>query len=130
MKNLKLFTLLIACCLFSVASIAQSFSNYGTYTGETAMGQTIEIELQANGVASMTIDNVSQGVTEYTVNGIYIKFKSLPTANTVGEALPVHQFRKGLIEPISATQWRLQLGDIGQPLPQQFDSNEIVLEFK
>ena len=52
MKNLKLLTLLVACCLFCIASIAQSFNNYGIYTGTMADGKSIEMELHANGVAS------------------------------------------------------------------------------
>lgn len=132
MKNLRLITLFLACSLFSIASIAQSFTNYGTYTGIMSDGKTIVIELDASGIASMTIDGNSDNVVEFRYNpatsGV-IKFKAVPNVVTMGQTVVQPKFRNGLFEPINATQWRLQLNDYGQPVPTQFDNNEIILDY-
>jgi hypothetical protein len=133
MKNLRLLTLIAAACLFSLNTFAQSFSDYGTYTGNTSDGSTIVIELNSNDVATLTINEITQGVVEYAYQPAFsstLKLKSLPTAATLSEALATPQFRGCLFEQINATQWKLQLGEVGQSTPANFDSNAIILDFK
>ena len=132
MKNLRLLTLIAACCLFSFSSFAQSFTNYGTYSGTMTNGSTIKITLDASDVATMEINEIPQGIVAFAYQPVIsdiIKFKAIPVALSVGEVLPVPTFRNGLFEPINATEWRLQLNAIGQPAPNQFDANQIILEF-
>ena len=133
MKNARLIALVIGCTLFSLASFAQSFTSFGTYTGINSDGKEIKIELNANGTASMEIDGDSQGVISFVYqpnSSNFIKFKAIPPGvNAVGETVVVPIFRGGLFEPLNATQWQLQLGEFGQPAPTQFDTNAIILDF-
>lgn len=132
MKNLRLITLSLAFCLFSIASIAQSFNDYGTFTGTMADGKDIVLELNANGVASIIIDGNSDNVVEFRyvpASSNIIKFKAFSNVSTVGDVVVQPIFRRGLFEPINATQWRLQLNGFGQAEPTQFDSNEIILDY-
>lgn len=134
MKNLRLLTLLVACCMFSLTSLAQTFNDYGTYSGTMSDGKTIVVELNANGTATLMIDGNSDNVIEFKYNPAYssiIKFKALPNAITIGETVATPIFRKGLMEPTAnAKEYRLQLGDYGQAAPTQFNSDEIILSFQ
>jgi len=132
MKNLRLLTLIVASCLFSLASFAQGFNDFGTYTGTMSDGKVIVIELQANGVATLMIDGNAENVIEFKynpANSSVIKFKAMPTIMTTGEALPQPIHRRGLFEPINNGQYRLQLGGYGDPVPAQFSTDEIILDF-
>ena len=134
MKNLKLIALFVGCCLISTAAFSQSFSSFGTYTTSSESGddKVVLMELNANGTAYLEINGVAQAITHYTYDPSYsdvIKFKGLPSANTISESLSTPAFRSGLLEPLGNGKWMLQLNDFGQGPPAQFNSDAITLDF-